>query len=38
MQPFAYVIWFSILGLMGMLNSLALYVINAALARRLDSE
>jgi len=37
MQPIAYVIWFSILGLMGMLNSLALYVMNAALAKRLDS-
>jgi hypothetical protein len=38
MQPIAYAGWFAILGFMGMLNSLALYVINAALAGRLDSE
>jgi hypothetical protein len=38
MRPIAYVIWFAILGFMGMLNSVTLYVINAALAKRLDSE
>lgn len=37
MQPISYVGWFTILGLMGMLNTLSLYVINAALAKRLDS-
>ena len=37
MQPIAYLGWFAILGLMGMLNSLALYVINAVVARRLNS-
>ena len=34
MQPVDYVGWFAILGLMGMLNSLTLYVINAVVARR----
>jgi hypothetical protein len=34
MQPIAYVGWFTILGLMGMLNSLTLYLINAALVKR----
>lgn len=38
MQPIACVSWFAILGLMGMLNSLALYVMNAALVKRLGSE
>ncbi len=38
MQPVAYVGWFASLGFMGMLNSVTLYVINAALAKRLDSE
>jgi len=38
MQPIAYAIWFSILGLMGMLNSLALYAVNAVLAKRRDSD
>lgn len=37
MQPIAYLGWFAILGLMGMLNSLTLYVINALVARRLNS-
>jgi len=36
-QPIDYMVWFAILGLMGMLNSLALYVINAVVAKRLDS-
>ena len=34
MQPIDYVIWFVVLGMMGMLNSLTLYVINAVVARR----
>jgi hypothetical protein len=38
MQPIAYVGWFAIWGLMGTLNSLTLYAINAVLARGLDSE
>jgi hypothetical protein len=38
MQPIDYVIWFVVLGMMGMLNSLMLYVINAIVARRLDSD
>ncbi|MGD8474943.1 MAG: hypothetical protein PVH59_12545 [Anaerolineae bacterium] len=38
MQPSAYVGWFAILGSMGLLNSLTLYVINALLARVLGSE
>jgi uncharacterized membrane protein len=38
MQPVDYVGWFAALGLIGMLNSLTLYVINAALAKRLDSQ
>jgi hypothetical protein len=38
MQPIDYVIWFVVLGMMGMLNSLTLYVINAIVARRLDSD
>jgi len=38
MQPIDYVIWFFVLGMMGMLNSLTLYVINAIVARRLDSD
>ena len=38
MQPIAYVVWFSVLGLMGMLNSLTLYGINAVLAKGFDSE
>ena len=38
MQPIDYVGWFVVLGMMGMLNSLALYVINAVVARRLDSD
>jgi hypothetical protein len=33
-QPIDYVIWFVVLGMMGMLNSLTLYVINAVVARR----
>ena len=37
-QPIAYVGWFAILGLMGMLNSLTLYLINAALVKRSGSE
>jgi hypothetical protein len=38
MQPIDYVGWFVVLGMMGMLNSLTLYIINAAVARRLDSD
>ena len=38
MQPIAYVAGFAILGLMGMLNSLTLYVINSAVAKRLNSD
>ena len=38
MQPIAYVGWFAALGFMGVLNSLTLYVINAVLARGLDTE
>ena len=38
MQPSAYVSWFAVSGLMGLLNSLTLYVINALVARALDSE
>ena len=38
MQPIAYLGWFAILGLMGMLNSLTLYAINAWLAKRSDSD
>ena len=38
MQPIAYVGWFAILGLMGMLNSLTLHLINAALVKRLGTE
>lgn len=38
MQPVAYVGWFAVLALMGTLNSLTLYVINAALAKRPSSE
>jgi hypothetical protein len=38
MQPIAYLGWFAILGLMGMLNSLTLYAINAWLAIRSDSD
>ena len=38
MQPIDYAGWFAILGIMGMLNSLTLYGINAAVARRLDSD
>ena len=34
MRPIDYVIWFVVLGMMGMLNSLTLYVINAVVARR----
>ena len=34
MQPIDYVIWFVVLGMMGMLNSLTLYVINSVVARR----
>ena len=36
MQPVDYLIWFAIMGLMGVLNAEALYVINALLARRRD--
>jgi hypothetical protein len=38
MQPIAYLGWFAILGLMGMLNSLTLYTINAWLAKRSNSD
>ena len=38
MQPIDYVGWFVVLGFMGMLNSLTLYVINAAVAKRSDSD
>ena len=38
MQPSAYGGWFAISGLMGVLNSFTLYLINAVLAKRLDSE
>ena len=34
----AYVVWFVILGLMGMLNSVMLYVINAVIVKRFDSD
>lgn len=36
-QPIDYVGWFVILGMMGMLNSLTLYFINAAVARRTNA-
>lgn len=38
MQPIAHLGWFSILGLMGMLNALTLYGINVVLAKGFDSE
>ena len=38
MQPVAYADWFAILGVVGMLNSLTLYVMNAAPAKRLASD
>jgi hypothetical protein len=38
MQPIDYVGWFVVLGFMGMLNSLTLYVINASVAKRSDSD
>lgn len=38
MQPSAYVSWLAVSGLMGLLNSLTLYVIIAPVARALDSE
>lgn len=38
MQPIDYVGWFAILGIMGMLNSFTLCVINAALAKRLNPD
>lgn len=36
-QPIDYAIWFAILGMMGVLNSMSLYLINALVARRMDA-
>ncbi len=36
MQLAEYAIWFAVLGLIGALNSVALYAINALVARRLE--
>ena len=38
MQYIDYVGWFAILGIMGMLNSFTLYVINATVAKRFNSD